>query len=125
MGGVFLKLFTLMTCTYNNAEMLRLTIDGMIALDNLSEYVEKIIIVDNASTDSTYYVVQDYMHRFPEIISYVYEPKLGVTHARRHAADIQTPWLIFVDDDNLLNHDYLTVVSDVITNNIIGICKMT
>ena len=42
-----------MTCTHNHADLLRLTLSAMMELRGLEEYVEEILVVDNASTDET------------------------------------------------------------------------
>ena len=110
------KLFTLMTCTHNNANLLRLALEKMLALDSLEDFVEAIVVVDNASTDNTENVVREYMKEHP-ILRYEYEPKQGVTQARRHAAELNTDWLIYVDDDNLLSENYVERAAELVQRN--------
>lgn len=110
------KMFTLMTCTHNHADLLRLTLSAMMELRGLEEYVEEILVVDNASTDETPGVVREFAEQNP-IVRYLLEPKQGVAYARRHAADLSTPWLIFVDDDNLLSKNYLIRAAELIEEN--------
>lgn len=110
------KMFTLMTCTHNHAGLLRLTIQKMLELDGLEEYVEEILVVDNASTDETAEVVRAFSAQSP-LVRYLLEPQQGVTYARRHAAELSTPWLIFVDDDNLLSKNYLVRAAELIEKN--------
>ena len=60
------------------------------------------------------------MREFAEqspLVRYLLEPKQGVAYARRHAADLSTPWLIFVDDDNLLSKNYLIRAAELIEEN--------
>lgn len=110
------KMFTLMTCTYNHAALLRLTLSKMLELDGLDQYVETILVVDNASTDETPAVVREFAEKNP-LVRYLREPRQGVTYARQHAADLSTPWLIFVDDDNLLSKNYLVRAAELIAGN--------
>ncbi len=110
------KMFTLMTCTYNHAGLLRLALQKMLELDGLDRYVEEILVVDNASTDGTREVVAEFSGQNP-LVRYLSEPRQGVTFARRHAAELTTPWLIFVDDDNLLSKNYLLRAAALIGEN--------
>jgi glycosyltransferase involved in cell wall biosynthesis len=59
----------------------------------------EIIIIDNASTDETALVVQSEFGDVPNL-RYIYEPKLGISHARnRGIQEANAPFLMYIDDD--------------------------
>ncbi|MFC4354213.1 glycosyltransferase [Chryseomicrobium palamuruense] len=95
------KLLTIVICTYNGEAYLSEVIESILSQEGLGDIVHKILVVDNASTDKTKEIVTKYMEENP-IIDYIYESNKGVSNARKHAANVITPWVAYVDDDNIL-----------------------
>ncbi len=95
-------------CTYNNAPLLRRT------LDTLERQVEaerlwSTLVINNNSTDETAAVVEEYIarRRIPGL-RLITESKQGLAFARRRAvSETASPWLAFVDDDCLLENDWV------------------
>jgi glycosyltransferase involved in cell wall biosynthesis len=94
-------------CTFNNARLL----DGTLA--SLEQQVVRgpwsALVVDNHSTDDTPAVVQRYIERrhIPNL-RYVYEPRQGLSYARRRGVEETSQELIaFVDDDTCLDPNWL------------------
>jgi glycosyltransferase involved in cell wall biosynthesis len=92
------SLISAIVCTHNRAALLN---DALASLANQTMDKEKyeVIIVDNASTDNTREVVARWVEQQPNF-RYIYEPNLGLSHARnRGAIDATAPIVAFMDDD--------------------------
>lgn len=110
------KFFTIYVCTYNSERIIEKCLASLLQLDHLSEFVEKIVVVDNNSNDSTKELIIKWAKQY-EIIKYEFEAKQGLAHARQHAAYANTEWVIYVDDDNLLGTNWLIELYNVASNN--------
>jgi glycosyltransferase involved in cell wall biosynthesis len=110
-------------CCYNSAEKLPETIKH-IALQKFSNPWE-LIIVDNLSTDNSAEVAKAEWETYGLALpgfSVVKQNTPGLNHARQKGVEqAQYEYLIFCDDDNRLNDDYLDIAWQIITaNNNIG-----
>lgn len=108
--------FSVIICTYNGARTIGLVLDAILKLTNQDDLLEEIIIVDNASNDSTKAIVLKYIS-VNKKIKYIYEKEQGLSNARRHAIYAKAPWVLYVDDDNILAEDWLERANQVIKNN--------
>lgn len=100
---------TVAICTYNNADLLDGTITSIAGQHELAACCASVLIVDNNCTDHTADVVQQHvdasaipsLHRICESVQ-------GLASARRCALrHCTTPYIAFIDDDCLLNPDWL------------------
>lgn len=97
-------------CTHNRAAALGDVLEGLAAQQEPVAMSWSILVVDNASSDSTTTMVQRHAARDPNL-RYVFEPTLGLTPARlRGVAETTGKWLAFVDDDNLLAPGWLRAI---------------
>jgi glycosyltransferase involved in cell wall biosynthesis len=106
--------FSVVICAYNAAERLPKTLKHLSKLDYDSANWE-LIVVDNCSTDGSGDIVQTLWASFssPVVISIVSEPKPGLSHARWAGVNAaQGEFIVFCDDDNWLNSDYLRVAEE-------------
>ena len=92
-------------CTHNRANILKQTLHSILQQKYNREKLE-LIVVDNCSTDHTRQVIESLIgnNRYP--LRYVYELKLGLSHARNCGilyarGDV----VIFIDDDSLPQSD--------------------
>lgn len=94
-------------CTHNRDNYLGAAIDSLLAQD-FGEY--EIIVVDNASTDTTRAVAES---RLPHPrLQYVYEAKLGLSTARNTGAQVaQGEILAYLDDDAEASPGWLTAIA--------------
>jgi len=94
-------------CTHNRDDYLGAAIDSLLDQD-FGEY--EIIVVDNASTDTTRAVVES---RLPHPqLQYVYEETLGLSAARNTGAQVaQGEILAYLDDDAEASHGWLTALA--------------
>lgn len=108
---------SVIVCTHNRAASLARTLQSLV-LQSLDPRQYEIIVVDNASTDSTRTVVEKLTAQLPNL-RYVAEPRLGHSGARNAGIRVANGQLIaFLDDDeeadpHWLHH--LTVTFDQVT----------
>jgi starch synthase len=96
-------------CTFNNAPVLARTLDSLAGQEVADPVEWSVLVVDNASTDSTAEVVETFRRsgRVPRI-GRVYESRQGLVSARiRGVRETSAPWIAFVDDDCLLDTMWL------------------
>lgn len=110
------NMFTIIVCTYNGKRTIKETIKHILEQKDYDRYVKQFIVVDNASTDETKEIVLRYAQSANVI--YSYEEKPGLGNARLNGVKLtQEEWIVFVDDDNELDSDWITNAADFIKNN--------
>jgi glycosyltransferase involved in cell wall biosynthesis len=95
---------------------LKQVLDALLKLEGSSF---EIILIDNNSSNNVPKDVCDFFKaNNPKIlIKYVLEPKQGLANARICGAGISLgEWLVFVDDDNVLNFDYISELEKVVVD---------
>lgn len=101
--------FTIAICTRNRADFLRKCLGGLFSATQTIH--PRIIIVDNASTDST----RDIVAQFADKVHLVHEQNVGLSHARNTAiAHCHTPYLVFLDDDGVPDPEWTSSIGDMI-----------
>ena len=106
-------LFTIVICTYNGENYLDQCLTAIIRLHSQRDYVGAVLVVDNNSTDNTKDIILKYAET-NDLIKYEFEKSQGLSYAREHAVKAQTEWVIYVDDDNILDPDWLIQLEKVI-----------
>ncbi len=102
---------TVAICTHNRAALLDLTLSSLYHADPADACRWEIVIVDNRSTDRTRAVVDEWRTRLP--LRYVYEAESGLSAARNRAmAEAQSEWILFTDDDVVVDAGWLTATRD-------------
>lgn len=107
------KMFTIVVCTYNNDRIIKRCLDALSTLRGLFENVDKILVVDNNSTDKTGKIIRKYCEE-NNLFQYIFEEKQGLSYAREHALDANTDWIIYVDDDNILDKNWIMELKKII-----------
>lgn len=101
------KKFTIIICAYNAENRLSKTIDSIINQNDYYKLIKNLIIVDNNSNDKTKEVILEYAKKVKNI-QYLFEPKQGLGYARLAGVrNTITEWIIFIDDDNILQDNWL------------------
>jgi glycosyltransferase involved in cell wall biosynthesis len=97
---------SLLVCTFNRAKVLGQTLESLLRQEfGWGEF--EILVVDNASTDDTREVAEQYSRRDPRV-RYLHEPRLGVAIARNTGArEAQAPYIAYFDDDLVAEPDCL------------------
>lgn len=106
---------SVVVCCHNSAARLPETLRHLGEQQVSQDFIWEIVIIDNASTDETTGVVNEFSIRHPALaVRLVNEPRLGTGYARqRGIAQARYGIILFVDDDNWLAPDYLSVVADI------------
>src|SRR4030043_1747507 len=101
---------TVIIGTYNRAQELARTLEGMAKAEKRGLSVE-FVVVDNGSTDSTKSVVDLFHGRIP--INYIFEPRSGKNRALNTALENCTlgEIVVFTDDDVDVSPDWLVLIS--------------
>lgn len=111
------KLFSIILCAYNAEGKLEKALESIFAQENLSEYVKEIILVDNNSKDETGNIMRDFTEKC-SIAKYVFEGKQGLSNARLAGINNSSgQWLIFVDDDNVLDNRWISKAKEYLEKN--------
>lgn len=96
-------------CTYNNAPLLRRTLDALSKQKVVSPWINwKVFVVNNNCTDETSDVVEEFLRseKFP--LRMIHEARQGLTAARVCGVrNTGGDWIAFVDDDCLLNQNWI------------------
>jgi len=106
-------------CCHNSAERLPETLRHLSEQRVPAGLVWEILVIDNASTDDTPKLVQEFSTRHPQFaVRLVNEPRLGGAFARqRGVSEALYETILFVDDDNWLAADYLTILAETLSQH--------
>ncbi len=97
--------------THNRADLLLGAVESLLAADRTGIAL-RLIIVDNASRDSTPVVVADLVKAYPHLIVPVREDKPGGQHALNAGIAAATaPIIAFFDDDEHVSPQWLQVIA--------------
>lgn len=106
-SGVLMKVSVLL-CTYNGASRLPATLQTLAAQELSSNFSWELLLIDNASTDQTAVVATNAAATFPAPVRVLHESRPGKANALQTAfREAQGQYYCIVDDDNLLDPDYL------------------
>lgn len=95
-------------CTYNRAELLRLALESLVP-GCAAVPGSEVLVVDNRSTDATPAVVDEFIGRLP--VRRVFEAELGLCHARNTGWRAATGDVVaYFDDDALAPPGWLTAI---------------
>lgn len=98
-------------CTLNRAEYLRKALASLVN-QTLTEDNYEIIIVDNGSVDNTYQLVNDECIKKGNI-RYIYEPIIGLSHARNTGwRNSYGDYVAYLDDDAVASPSWLEKILD-------------
>jgi glucosyl-dolichyl phosphate glucuronosyltransferase len=105
---------TVAICTWNRAKLLDQTLTAMHNLHIPHGIEWDLLIVNNNCTDETDNVIRKHAHVLP--ITRLFEPKSGQSNARNCAiAHAQCDWIVWTDDDVLVDPDWLFAFSETAT----------
>lgn len=102
---------SIVICTYNRADLLRVTLDSLQGLSSLDR--AEVIIVDNNSTDHTRSVAESYMKRNTGNVEvgYYFEPSQGLSAARNKGIQVANgPIIAFLDDDAIPCSEWISTI---------------
>lgn len=123
--GEAIPLISVIVCTRNRAAVLKEALVRLQQSLSMRPGEYDIVIVDNGSHDGTHAVVEAACSNSPCAITYVYEPRAGLSRARNAGlAAAKGGLLAFTDDDCLVSPDWLRNAADAIQNEpeLSGLC---
>ena len=111
-------MLSVILCTYNRERYLYNVLQS-IAEGTLPPADYEIVLVDNNSTDGTHHVCERFAADHPDIqLRYCLEREQGLSHARnRGIVESKGDILVYVDDDALVNPEYLKTYADFFGKN--------
>lgn len=99
-------LVSVVVCTYNGSKTIKKTLNSL-NNQSLSKKKYEIIVIDNASSDSTPEIVKKFTKKYSNF-HYVPEPKQGLSQARnRGLKESKGKYIAFIDDDAIASKDWL------------------
>ena len=99
--------FSLAICTYNGEKTLPLAVDAILRQKENDRLLYELLLIDNASTDNTKDICLAYEKK-DRRVKYLYEASPGLSNARKCAATHAAgDWVIYIDDDNILDENWL------------------
>ena len=115
-----LKGVSVIICCFNSASRISDTLKHL-AHQRLAGIVCEVIIIDNASEDNTFEIVNELCFKyFTDTIEYKIfeETKRGQSHAReRGLRESKYKYVLFCDDDNLLSENYIFKAFELMEKN--------
>ena len=100
-------------CTHNGAGSLPRAVSSLLKQDYPPQLYQ-VLVVDNVSTDQTKEVVEKLAAEHSPLLTYAFEPKLGLANARNMAAQVATGDVIaFMDDDSLAEPNWISKLAEV------------
>jgi glycosyltransferase involved in cell wall biosynthesis len=103
---------SLIVCTYNNCRQLETALASIAAQRLASDTAFDLLVVDNNCTDDTATVVDAFAQANPALaVRRIHESRQGLTPARQcGAVHSAAEWIAFVDDDCVLEPDWVAQV---------------
>ena len=116
---------TIGVCTFQRPELFA-ALASFEALKGAERYDLRVLVVDNDETDAIRASVEAFAREYPFPLRYVHAPARNISIARNAVLDgVETPWLLFIDDDELADPDWLEqIMADAQAHEaIIGACE--
>lgn len=109
-------LISVIVCTRNRARILFDCLKSLTPEFQRGRYSAfEVLVVDNGSTDDTRGVVNQFCRAY-DFFRHVFEPKIGLSHARnRGFSESKAPWVVYLDDDGKASPDFLVKCSEIIS----------
>jgi len=111
-----LQLISVVICTHNRADILKICLKSM-ADQTLAKKFYEVIIIDNCSMDHTGMISNSFLNR-NENFRYVYEPELGLSNARNRGwREAKGEYVAYIDDDAKAEPEWLFEMFDFINRH--------
>lgn len=113
-----MKGFSAIVCCYNSSSRIQETLIHLFGLNIPAEVQFELLLINNNSSDNTIEVAQEteFHHNNNKLpFRIIDELQPGLIHARKKGIDeAKFDWIVFCDDDNHLDSDYLGVAKSLI-----------
>ena len=103
--------------TYNRADLLKLTLESLLAAPVPSGLEVNVTVVDNNSKDGTKLLVESFQKKFGDKIRYHFESKQGRSHALNAGITSTTGELVgMIDDDEEIDATWYQTIFEAFNN---------
>ena len=103
---------SIVICTHNRADLLQDAVQSVLVQDFPRDLYE-LIIIDNGSTDNSRQMAEEFITRYPNI-RYIFEPEIGLSHARNRGwQEARGEYIGFLDDDCRVPFEWLEVAAEI------------
>lgn len=111
-------MLSVILCTYNRERYIYNVLQS-VATGTLDATEYEVVFVDNNSSDGTHSECERFCKDYPDVtVRYFFEEQQGLSHARnRGIKEAQGDVLVYVDDDALVNNEYLQTYADFFARN--------
>jgi len=93
-------LISVVICTYNNADSLKLTLNELSKCEISNTEDVELLCVDNNSPDHALGVISEIKSQFKFSVKYLFESRQGLSHARNLGLkEAKGEYILFTDDD--------------------------
>lgn len=109
-------MLSIIVCTYNRDQYIYQCLSNL--AKNQTHCAWEIILINNNSTDNTHNEYERFRKDFPYVnVHYFIEQNAGLSFARnRGIKEAHGDWFVFLDDDSMVNVDYLENVNSHLEN---------
>ncbi len=108
-------------CTYNRCENVKVLLERLLFQEGVEDCAYEVIVVDNNSSDNTKEVVESYVSKFTfstKGLRYLFEARQGKPFALNLGIkESRGEILVFIDDDCLVEKDYIAQIKKVFQEN--------
>jgi len=111
---------SIIICTHNGEKSISKTLESIGSLLFAEKIISELIIVNNNSTDNTDIIIKNSIKNILNVlhVEYHIEVKIGKKYAINTALKyVSSQWILFCDDDNILDINYLVAFDTHIKNS--------
>lgn len=102
------KLVTIIIPVYNAQKNIRHCLDSII-VQTCQDF--KVLLIDDGSTDESLKILQEYMNEYTHLFQVITKKNEGVVKTRELGIQLaDTPYIMFVDNDDFIDKDYVEVL---------------
>src|ERR1022692_4856146 len=103
--------------TYNRHQLLKLTLDSLLAAEVPPDLTVSVTVVDNNSSDATRETVEVYQSKFGGRLHYVFEKKQGRSHALNAGITSTSGDLVgMIDDDEQVDRSWFRRIYEIFSS---------
>jgi glycosyltransferase involved in cell wall biosynthesis len=109
---------SIILCCHNSEKRLPEVLESLSFQKGINDLRWEILVVNNASTDNTVRVAEEYRDKYLLPVKILNEPQAGLSFARMTGIKASVySFICYVDDDNRLDENYISTAYRLMTNH--------